>query len=288
MKCFAQNFEFHFYVFNKKTKNFMFHYKDANKSAALQLAAASAVAILLRLSVAAAPERWKGGVIERARAYLPFMAVVTTLGVSFPWSNWYNVVLLVAWSFRLCLHLDARGLYYRVPISTAPVWAWLVCCPAAMDDPTLENVCTDARTRVCAGVAFAAVCLETIADYAKLKGRCLHPSAEPFRSWPWSWSRHPNYFAEVVFHAAVATGSCGTVWVFRWIGLCFTLAAVFVLPGNIYQRETKGAQSLQTRAVKGDLQCLSYKAEVSAFLPVPQCLYRRCNYTTQSILSCFV
>jgi steroid 5-alpha reductase family enzyme len=51
---------------------------------------------------------------------------------------------------------------------------------------------------VCILITFGAVVIEAVADYQR-RTKYQHDGSDVYKSGVWSWSRHPNYFGEIMF-----------------------------------------------------------------------------------------
>ena len=233
----------------------------------------------------------------RIGAWGVFVVTTAMILASYPFTNPRTAGALIAWAFRLSMHLYFREQHARVPLSTCVLWAFLIVAPVVMDDDS-EPSCN-------LGVGFFVATFgglfQAIADAQKFGAmRASGRATEvPCRAGLWSWSRRANTFGELLFHVGIAIASCRTSAVWRWCGAVFSALTIFVLPGNVY----KYARRLKMESMRGNLevrrtihrkkfnenrsiaQASKYMYEVSGFVPAPMCIYKKCSHVVKYVLS---
>jgi steroid 5-alpha reductase family enzyme len=109
--------------------------------------------------------------------------------------------------------------------------------------------------------------IESIADSQKRRFRGDPDNEGRFISEGlWSWSRHPNYFGEIVLWIGVAVIAASTLEGWRWVTLVSPLFVIVLLT------RISGIPLLERRADKrwgGEESYERYKARTSVLIPVP-------------------
>ena len=109
--------------------------------------------------------------------------------------------------------------------------------------------------------------LEALADYQKSVFRKYPANADKFiRSGLWSWSRHPNYFGEIVLWVGVAIIAYPALYGWQWLTL---ISPVFVF---LLLTRVSGIPILEKRADKkwgGQADYEDYKANTSVLALMP-------------------
>jgi steroid 5-alpha reductase family enzyme len=109
--------------------------------------------------------------------------------------------------------------------------------------------------------------LEVIADWQKSKFKAAPENAGKFINVGlWSWSRHPNYFGEIVLWIGVAIIALPVLSGWQWLTLISPLF-IFILLTRI-----SGIPMLEARADEkwgGQVDYEAYKARTSVLIPKP-------------------
>lgn len=108
---------------------------------------------------------------------------------------------------------------------------------------------------------------EVVADQQKSRFKAAPENAEKFiNTGLWSWSRHPNYFGEIVLWVGVAVMALPVLRGWQWVTL---ISPVFVY---LLLTRISGIPMLETRADKkwgGQADYEAYKARTSILVPRP-------------------
>lgn len=109
--------------------------------------------------------------------------------------------------------------------------------------------------------------IEVIADRQKSKFRANPKSKDKFiNTGLWSWSRHPNYFGEIVLWIGVAIIALPILQGWQWATL---ISPIFIF---ILLTRISGVPMLEVRADKkwgGQTDYENYKARTSVLIPLP-------------------
>jgi steroid 5-alpha reductase family enzyme len=192
-------------------------------------------------------------------------------------------LLMCAWSARLCRHilLRARNSAARVQeyVAARAAWTTLVALPAVFlnvsyDYGTHPGMFRQPEDLPFALLALAAVALEHVADERK---RAFYAEAAPrageaavCREGPWRWSRHPNHFGEVLFHASVYVLVAKHTPVAAVAGVLITVYACVLSDGG-----TAGLESRRHSANYAQPWYRAYKKQTSPLVPLPPDVYAR-------------
>jgi steroid 5-alpha reductase family enzyme len=110
-------------------------------------------------------------------------------------------------------------------------------------------------------------CIEAVADTQKSRFRADPENREKFiKSGLWAWSRHPNYFGEIVIWIGVAIIALPVMQGWQWIAL---ISPVFV---TLLLTRISGVPLLERRADKkwgGQEDYEDYKKHTSVLIPRP-------------------
>lgn len=109
--------------------------------------------------------------------------------------------------------------------------------------------------------------IEVVADWQKSRFRAAPENAGKFiNTGLWSWSRHPNYFGEIVLWIGVAIIAFPVLRGWQWLTL---ISPVFVM---ILLTRISGVPMLEARADKkwgGQAEYEAYKARTPVLIPRP-------------------
>jgi steroid 5-alpha reductase family enzyme len=109
--------------------------------------------------------------------------------------------------------------------------------------------------------------IEAIADWQKSQFRAKPENAGKFiNSGLWAWSRHPNYFGEIILWIGVAIIALPILRGWQWVTLISPLFVTLLLT------RVSGIPMLEERADKkwgGDPEYEEYKARTPVLIPLP-------------------
>ncbi len=109
--------------------------------------------------------------------------------------------------------------------------------------------------------------IEVLADHQKNQFRNAHPDGNHFiHTGLWSWSRHPNYFGEIVLWTGIAMMALPVLQGWQWATL---ISPVFI---TILLTKISGVPMLEEKADQkwgGQPDYEAYKARTSVLVPLP-------------------
>ncbi len=113
---------------------------------------------------------------------------------------------------------------------------------------------------LCILITFGAISIEGIADYQR-RTKYNHDGGEVYQSGVWSWSRHPNYFGEIMFWVGLFMYVMGFGTEMLWTGigaLAMILLFVFI-----------SIPMMEERQVANKPSYVDYQKRVSSLIPMP-------------------
>lgn len=155
------------------------------------------------------------------------------------------------------------------------LWVWVTSFAVTLANTSPAGSMLSWRDGMIGLTIAASIILEAVADTAKLMHR--QSDGESGKPWvdygPWEWSRHPNYFAEIVTWWGILAASWPDIGSsLRWLAflspLLITSLLLFI----------SGVPILEKSADRkyGDREdYLEYKRRTSVLIPVPPSIYRR-------------
>jgi steroid 5-alpha reductase family enzyme len=197
--------------------------------------------------------------------------------------------LVVLWALRLALFLLYRILLWgedqrfdgrrdqlaRVVAfwSLQAVWVWTVSLPLTILNASKRNPPLGALDYVGWTLFFVGLAMETTADFQKLFFKQNLPEDNKGR-WTdvgvWKWTRHPNYFGEMLLWTAAFISACRVFEGLDWIA---ALGPIFIILLLLF---VSGIPLLEERADKkhGKKEDYRrYKQRTSVLFPIPNALY---------------
>jgi steroid 5-alpha reductase family enzyme len=229
------------------------------------------------LSVASVPVVCAGALVYRGLFYSRQVAVT---------------VLVVAWGARLSFHLWRRAAaqpltqnppgWERRDVLARVLWSSAVALPAvalnlAIDygaHPGLLHQPEDAPLLACSAAAVALAHWSDREKWVYHRARATDEAASSSTSvcvrGPWAWSRHPNYFAELAFHASIYGLAARHVPAVAVVGVVVTLYACLLSSGGVAGLEARRHRTCYTHA-----DYRAYRQRTSPLLPLPPSLYAR-------------
>lgn len=198
-------------------------------------------------------------------------------------------VLVCLWSLRLGLFLlyrilqwgedqrfdDKRDKLARVLIfwSLQALWVWTVSLPLTILNASRVNKPLGALDYVGWVLFVCGLLLETAADFQKLAFKNNLPEDGKGR-WTdvgvWKWTRHPNYFGEMLLWTAALISACRVFEGADWIAV---LSPIFIILLLLF---VSGIPMLEERADKKHAkkeEYRTYKKRTSVLFPIPNALY---------------
>ena len=113
---------------------------------------------------------------------------------------------------------------------------------------------------ICILVTFGAISIEGIADYQR-RIKYNHDGGEVYQSGVWSWSRHPNYFGEIMFWVGLFMYAMGLGTDQLWTGIgALTMILLFVFIS---------IPMMEERQLANKPSYIDYQKRVSSLIPMP-------------------
>lgn len=145
------------------------------------------------------------------------------------------------------------------------LWVFLTLCAALAAITTREPAPLGWRDGVGAAIWILGFATEVVADRQKSAFK-EERSGEFIDTGLWSWSRHPNYFGEIVLWVGVAVVASSTLRGWAWVTMISPVFVAFLLT------QISGIPMLEKRADDrwGDREDYqAYKARTSVLVPWP-------------------
>lgn len=145
------------------------------------------------------------------------------------------------------------------------LWVFLTLCAAATAITTLMPTALGLRDGLGIAVWVIGFTVEAVADRQKSRFRADHPG-HFIDTGLWSWSRHPNYFGEIVLWIGVALIASSTLQGWQWATMISPVFVIFLLT------RVSGVPLLEKRANErwaNDESYQRYKANTPVLIPRP-------------------
>lgn len=215
--------------------------------------------------------------------YITVMVVAVLLSAEPDARSWLLLGMVVIWAARLGSYLflrirkageDKRFAAIKTSLprflmtwTLQGLWVSLTLAAALVAVTTAERVAVGTVTAIGLLVWVAGFGLEAVADAQKSrfradpanKGRFIHTGL-------WSWSRHPNYFGEILLWVGVAIVALPVLRGWQWVALISPLFVALLL------LRVSGVPMLEKAAEEkwgGQLDYEAYKYRTSLLVPRP-------------------
>ena len=196
--------------------------------------------------------------------------------------------VLCVWGCRLtCLYATRPRIHVGVSPSAASLcvartlWAWAVSTPAVLLN-TLDHSAASSRPFPStaldvtgAAFALAGVTLEAVADSQKLawhraRAAQADQATTCLQTGLWAWSRHPNYFGQLLMHLGLYAVASAHAPVWSAAGFAVSAISILLMEGSMVTLE-------QAKNMKffGKPAYLLYRQQTSPLVPLPPWVYRR-------------
>jgi len=145
------------------------------------------------------------------------------------------------------------------------LWVFLTLCAALAAITTLEPAPLERTDLFGLTIWVLGFSMEVVADRQKSAHRKAHPG-EFVDSGLWAWSRHPNYFGEIVLWIGIAVIASSTLRGWQWVTMISPVFVAFLL------MRVSGIPILEKRADErwGDDEAYQkYKARTPVLFPRP-------------------
>ena len=145
------------------------------------------------------------------------------------------------------------------------LWVFLTLCAAVTAITTLTPTALRLRDGLGIAVWVIGFTVEAVADQQKSRFRADHPG-HFIDTGLWSWSRHPNYFGEIVLWIGVALIASSTLQGWQWATMISPVFVIFLLT------RVSGVPLLEKRANERwatDESYQRYKANTPVLIPRP-------------------
>lgn len=210
-------------------------------------------------------------------------------------------IYVVIWGARLGLFLLMRILHWGHDRRLKPMrgsigrmalfwgmqafWVWATSFPVTVANTSPAGSALSWRDGVAGLAVIAAIILEAVADSTKLSHR--QSDGESGKPWvnygPWKWSRHPNYFAEIVTWWGILAASWPDIGVrMRWLAF---LSPVIVTSLLLFVSGVPILEKSADRKYGDRNDYLDYQRNTSVLVPVPPSIYKRIpQFVKKSVL----
>jgi len=161
--------------------------------------------------------------------------------------------------------IKSSGPRFFVAWTLQGLWVFLTLCAALAAITTEAPTPLGLRDAVGAAIWLLGFSIEVVADRQKTAFKAEHPERFIDRGL-WSWSRHPNYFGEIVLWIGIAVVATSTLEGWQWVTMISPLFVAFLLT------KVSGIPILDKRARDrwGERQDYrAYKARTSVLVPWP-------------------
>jgi steroid 5-alpha reductase family enzyme len=215
--------------------------------------------------------------------YVTVMVVAVALSAEPDARSWLLLGMVAIWAVRLGSYLflrirkageDKRFAEIKPSFprflmtwTLQGLWVSLTLAAALAAVTTSERVGIGTVTAVGLLVWVAGIGLEAVADAQKSRFRADPANKGRFiQSGLWSWSRHPNYFGEILLWVGVALVALPVLRGWQWVALISPLFVALLL------LRVSGVPMLEKAADEkwgGQLDYEAYKYRTSLLLPLP-------------------
>jgi steroid 5-alpha reductase family enzyme len=215
--------------------------------------------------------------------YVTVMVVAVALSAEPDARSWLLLGMVAVWAVRLGSYLflrirkageDKRFAEIKPSFprflmtwTLQGLWVSLTLAAALVGVTTTERVGIGTVTAIGLLVWVAGIGLEAVADAQKSRFRADPGNKGRFiRSGLWSWSRHPNYFGEILLWVGVALVALPVLRGWQWVALISPLFVALLL------LRVSGVPMLEKAAEEkwgGQLDYEAYKYRTSLLVPLP-------------------
>ena len=147
------------------------------------------------------------------------------------------------------------------------LWVTFTLAAALAAITSLRSIPLDAFAAIGSLLWIAGFSIEVIADYQKSKFKAdLANKGKFIRSGIWAWSRHPNYFGEIILWSGVAIIALPVLRGWQWVTLISPLFVTLLLT------RISGVPMLERRADEkwgGQADYEEYKMNTPVLIPMP-------------------
>jgi steroid 5-alpha reductase family enzyme len=221
--------------------------------------------------------------ITGSLTYITVMVVALALSTEPDARAWLLAGMVVVWAGRLGSYLflrirkagedkrftDIKPSFPRFlnTWTLQGLWVTLTAAAALAAVTTTERVGLGTMTAIGLIVWVVGIGLEAVADAQKSRFRADPANKGRFiSSGLWSWSRHPNYFGEILLWVGVALVALPVLRGWQWVTLISPLFVAFLL------LRVSGVPMLEKSADEkwgGEAEYEAYKRRTSLIVPLP-------------------
>mmetsp|Transcript_7901 Transcript_7901/g.28031 ORF Transcript_7901/g.28031 Transcript_7901/m.28031 type:complete len:329 (-) Transcript_7901:93-1079(-) len=156
------------------------------------------------------------------------------------------------------------------------IWAWTCTAPAVLACAMPADAPLDYRDFVGIAVFVVGVSMQFLADYQKSEFRANPANKGKFCDVGiWSWSRHPNYWGEILIWTGIFVGSlAATDNSIIWAGLMSPLYTLLILLGFSGAPIAESESNKRYGRGANAEAYAEWRRATSPIVVMPQCLYR--------------
>lgn len=200
-------------------------------------------------------------------------------------------VYVTIWASRLCSFLLMRILHWgrdrrfdefrketnKIVVFwiMQSIWVWVTSLPTTLANSSLPGPSLSLRDFITAVIVVAALVLEAVADMTKLMhNRSSDESSTPWVNYGiWAWSRHPNYFAEMVTWWMILFASWPDIP--SQFHLLALLSPIFVTCLLLFISGLPVLEKSADRKYARRPDYIAYKKSTSILIPIPPYIYKQ-------------
>jgi steroid 5-alpha reductase family enzyme len=160
------------------------------------------------------------------------------------------------------------------------LWVWTVSLPVSVLNSSARDPALGAPDYIGWALFVAGMVLESAADFQKLHFRKMpHSQKKWIDIGVWKWSRHPNYFGEILLWTGVFVSSSPVFVGWDWVSIVSPFFLIWLL---LFVSGIPLLEASSNKKHKGFLEYKAYKERTSILIPFPPALYSRFPLSVRS------